>query len=550
MERLRAVLVALKRGSATARVPTYIYVFKNPKALEPYMPYESEEERGRWASFFQSGQDSNYAMFSAAWNADPRPHVYHSYIYDFIDSNFEELPVWYEVGVAGYYSTFQTDGSEARTGMVSEEYLERLRSRGMWLSLDRLLAAGRDSIEYKDPHNTGLFFAESWALAHYLMQGNPSRAPQLGQYLTLLRQGKPQDEAFRQAFGTDYATLYGELNAYIRNNKRFTYNRFQFAELKPPSEATVTPMSYEDVVVRLGDLLAHTKRFEQAERYYDSVFAANPSNPGALGGLAWVRRRQERKDEAAELARRAVAAGSTDYRVYYYDGLNRWDEIGRTYDRSSSAQRALLEAARGAFRKSADLNPDFADALVMFGRTYRYEPPGADVDEGIAALERAKERLPARSDIATELAALKGRKNAPVRSDGLAVPASAPAGKSASGTVSDFQAGIAEVNRLVERHKYDEAIRTLDRLIPGSDEATRAELEGYREKLARQSRSTRAVDAYNAAIGLYNKRDYKGALAAFRKIAADGADPDIAKAARQKADEISRLLARTGSDKP
>ena len=109
MERLRAVLVALKRGTAAnALVPTYVYVFKSPAALDRYLPVEDGVPI-RASSFYQSGQDSNYAMFSAAWNEDPRPSVYHSYIYDFIDANFEDLPLWYVTGVAGYYSTFQTE---------------------------------------------------------------------------------------------------------------------------------------------------------------------------------------------------------------------------------------------------------------------------------------------------------------------------------------------------------------------------------------------------------------------------------------------------------
>jgi hypothetical protein len=551
MERLRAVLVALKRGSGTAATaPTRIYVFKSHPAMKPYLPRDAGDP-DRMSSFYMGGGDASYMMFTAAWNEDPRPTVYHSYIYDFINANFEGLPLWYETGIAGYYSTFQTEGDEASTGIVHDEYLARLLSRGMWIPLDRLLAVDYESPEYRDSEKKSLFFAETWALVHYLMQGNPTRAPQLGRYLTLVREGRPRDEAFREAFGTDYATLYGELHGYIRNNRRFLHNRFLFAKLDPPTEAATKPLSYEDVVVRLGDLLAYLRRLPEAERYYEAVLTTNPSSAGALAGLAWVRRRQERKDEAGDLTRRAAAAGSTDFRVYYDDGLRRWEEIGPTYDARNADQRALLEAARAAFRKSADLNPDFAEALAMFGRSYRYEPPGANVDEGIAALEQAKVRLPNRPDVAADLAALQQHKNRPAPEDALGVPATAPeAGRAASNSLSGFDAGVAEVNRLVERRQYDEAIKALDRLIPGSDEETKTQLERYREKLVRQAASTRAGNAYNAALALYNKRDYRGALAAFRKVASESADADMARAARQKADEISRLLAGTGSAKP
>ena len=180
-----------------------------------------------------------------------------------------------------------------------------------------------------------------------------------------------------------------------------------------------------------------------------------------------------------------------------------------------------------------------------------YEPFGANVDEGIAALEQAKARLPTRQDVAADLTALQERKNQPARADALRGPAAAPAaGKATSNAVAEFQAGVAKVNRLVEERKLDEAVKVLDGLMPESDAETRAELERYREKLVRMAASNEAVDAYNAAIALYNKRDYRGALAAFRKVASESTDADMAKAARQKAEEISRLLAKTNSATP
>jgi tetratricopeptide (TPR) repeat protein len=567
MERLRAVLVALRRGSATnAPVPTYVYVFKNAQVLETYLPYEEGEERHRWASLFQGGPDGNYAMFSAAWNEDPRPSVYHSYIYDFIDANFEGLPLWYEVGIAGYYSTFQTEGDEARTGMPSDEYLQRLRRRGMWLSLDRLLAAKRDSPEYSDPDKTSVFFAESWALVHYLMQGNPTRTPQIGRYLALVGQGEPQEEAFREAFGTDYATLYGELNGYVRNNKRFTYNRFQFAELKPPSEATTKPMSYEEVVVRLGDLFAHTRRYGEAERFYETVLAANPESADALAGLAWVRMRQERKDEATALFRRAAAAGSTDFRVYYYEGRERWVSMGKTYDPNSAEQNALLEAAREAFRRCLRLNPDFADGMAAYGRTYRLEPRGATLDEGIAALEEARKRLPTRDDIALDLAVLYERKGDSARAAALrkaaGVTSTSPAATTAASSSpqgefgSGFEARVQEINRLLEAHRVDEAITVLDALIAESSGEIRTEMESQRAQLMNVAARNKeikarneAADLYNAGIALFNKREYGGALAAFEKVARESPDPELTKAAKARAAEVKGLLSKRTSSR-
>jgi len=555
MESLRAVLVALKRGSPNVPAPTRIYVFKTPQALEPFLPREGGAPVN-WASFYRGGWAANYAVLSAAWNADPRPSVYYSYIYDFIRANFPKLPLWYEVGIAGYYSTFQTEGGEARTGMISEDKLRYLRESLMWIPLDRLLAIDRDSPEYRDREKGHLYFAETWAFVHYLSRGNEARTPQLGRFVSLLGQGMPQDTAFQQAFGTDYATMYKELTAYIRNNKRYFYNRAKFSDLKPPTEARVTPLTYEQALVHLGDVVASEEaRRDQAERFYQAALAANPNDPGALGGLGWLRREQKRNDEAASLLARAAEGGSTDYRVHYALARLKLDELMlKPYDGNapSPEQLALLQSARTALRRSIELEPDFAEARVDLGKTYRLEPRDGSVDEGIAALEEARKRLPSRDDVAVDLARLYDRKGEHAKADAVSPTSSVARSteKFESQMKSDFDAKVARVNALIEAGNLDEAVVAVDELMTETGGETKTRLAEQRDILAKGAAHNRAVADYNAAIALYNKRDTAGALAALRKIASESADEEIAAKARQKADELSRGSARKTAKSP
>jgi tetratricopeptide (TPR) repeat protein len=556
MESLRSVLVALKRGGPNVPAPTRIYVFKTPQALEPFLPRESGSGPAHWASFYRGGWAVNYAALSAAWNADPRPSVYYAYIYDFIRANFKKLPLWYEVGIAGYYSTFQTEGDEARTGMIPEDKLRDLRESLMWIPLDRLFAIDYDSPEYRDREKRHLYFAETWAFVHYVSRGNEARTPQLGRFVSLLGQGMPQDAAFQQAFGTDYATMFRELTAYIRNNKRYFYNRAKFSELKPPTDARVTPLTYEQTLVRLGDLVASEEtRRDQAERFYQAALAATPADPGALGGLGWLRREQKRNDDALPLLKRAAEGESTDYRVHYALARLRLEELtSRPYDTNAPApeQRAVLESARTALRRSIELEPDFAEARVDLGKSYRFEPRDGSVDEGIAALEEAHKRLPSRDDVAVDLARLYDRKGEHAKADAVS-PSSSVArstDKFESRMKTDFDAKVARVNALIEAGKLDEAVAAVDELMKDTGGETRTKLAEQRDVLAKGAAHNRAVADYNAAIALYNKRDAAAALAALRKIASESADEEIAAKARQKADELSRGAARKAVKSP
>jgi Tfp pilus assembly protein PilF len=551
MEALRAVLVALKRGSPNVPAPTRVYVFKTPQALEPFLPRESGGGRANWASYYRGGWEANYAALSAAWNADPRPSVYYAYIYDFIRANFAKLPLWYEVGIAGYYSTFQTEGDEARTGMIAENKLRDLREALMWIPLDRLFAIDQDSPEYRDPDRRHLYFSETWAFIHYVSRGNEARTPQLGRFVSLLGQGMPQDAAFQQAFGTSYAAMFTELTTYIRNNKRYFYNRAKFSELRPPTDARVTPLTYEQTLVRLGDLVASEEaRRDQAERFYQAALAANPADSAALGGLGWLRRQQKRNDEAAALLTKAAEGGSTDYRVPYALGRLRIEELSaKPYDTNapSAEQRGLLESARTSLRRSIELEPDFAEARVDLGKTYRFEPRDGSVDEGIASLEEARKRLPSRDDVAVDLARLYDRKGEHAKADavsptsGAARNATRNATKFETEMKSDFDAKVARVNALIEAGKLDDAVAAVDELIAESGGETRAKLQEERDGLAKTAAHNRAIADFNAAVALHNGGKEKEAVAALKKIAADCPDPEVAAMARERLDRLAKV---------
>ena len=76
-------------------------------------------------------------------------------------------------------------------------------------------------------------------------------------------------------------------------------------------------------------------------------------------------------------------------------------------------------------------------------------------------------------------------------------------------------------------------------------------MESQRERLRQTvARNHHAVADYNAAILLYNKRDYAAAFARFRKLAAESPDAEIAADARARAAEVARLLPKAKAGPP
>jgi hypothetical protein len=107
-------------------------------------------------------------------------------IRSFMHANFPPQPLWFEEGTAEFYGSFRATDREARIGLPVEDHIARLRESKM-IPLERLFAVDSDSPEYSADERRGVFYAESWALVHYLLRGNPSRTPQLGRFLVLLK---------------------------------------------------------------------------------------------------------------------------------------------------------------------------------------------------------------------------------------------------------------------------------------------------------------------------------------------------------------------------
>ncbi|HEY1250537.1 MAG TPA: DUF1570 domain-containing protein [Thermoanaerobaculia bacterium] len=530
LERFRAVLLRMKTSlTANSPVPTLLFVFKNREALDPYLPLGQPKSVD---GYFQASSDGNFIAFTAAWNKDPRPMLYHEYLHYFLHANFPPQPLWYDEGLAEFYSTFRSTENEAQTGLVRDEHVRYLLGTKL-MPLDRLLAVDHESPEYNEESQKDLFYAESWALVHYLMRGKPERAPQLGRYLLLVQNGRPRDEAFREAFQTDTAALLAELAAYLRSS-RFFYNRITFSELTVPGEAHVEPMPWEDVVARLGDFLAHgaDDRLPDAERFLQTTLAAKPEHAEALASLVWIRVRQKSYDDAADLVARARASGSKDFRVYYYGGLSRMHQLSRSVQyagRLDAKSRALIEEARADLRKSVELNDDFPEAKALLGQTYLAEV-GPAAAEGVPYLELAVARLPSREDLVKDLKTLRGR--AAVDPALLTAEGARPTPRAER---LARNAALDEVHALIQKGRTEEAIAELEELVRVTPEEDRALVEDELAAARLKESWQRSRHEYDEGMKRLAKGDRTGALAHFRAVlATPGVSDGLASQARAR----------------
>jgi hypothetical protein len=120
---------------------------------------------------------------------------------------------------------------------------------------------------YHEREHRALFYAQSWALVHFLLSDKSGvRQAQLVRYLEAAA-GESIEESFRQAFQMDMGRMEGEFRAYVRA-ARYAGRREVLAEPLPPAPKLENrALSEPEAQAYLGDLLLHTDRPDDAEEY-------------------------------------------------------------------------------------------------------------------------------------------------------------------------------------------------------------------------------------------------------------------------------------------
>ena len=135
--------------------------------------------------------------------------IFHEYTHLLLRHNDPFWPLWLKEGMAEIYGTLEIAGGghTLRIGKPLSEHLHLLAEQPL-VPLRDLFAVTHDSPEYNERDRQGIFYAESWLLAHYLMVGdNSSHRVAFGQFTALLRQGQLPEQAFTNAFRAPFSLL-------------------------------------------------------------------------------------------------------------------------------------------------------------------------------------------------------------------------------------------------------------------------------------------------------------------------------------------------------
>jgi tetratricopeptide (TPR) repeat protein len=385
MEQLHALVGMMAPDPALRAPETTVIVFRDRRAYAPFTPlYEGKPQEV--GGYFISGP-MNYITVLAGAEDSARSVVFHEYVHLVMNRTAARMPTWVGEGLAEFYSTFDvTDGGRtAHVGGMLQDHLWRLQKQ--LLPLATLVAVDHDSPYYNERDKSSVFYAQSWALVHYLQLGADRKyAPRFGAFLEALAGGTPFAAACATQLGVTPEALEKELAAYVfspvlyRGMIRLP-ERIEDLERQRPS---VVPEA--EVHALLGDLLRRLDGRPAAREHLDFALSLDGTQALALGSLAQVEAEASADERVRELAARA--AGQPTYLTEYYraDAL---EQVAPDMDTDAVAIEAAL-------RKSVELNPAFAPALTALARRLGSRVAGRD--EALALVTRAIPLAPTRDD--------------------------------------------------------------------------------------------------------------------------------------------------------
>ena len=377
LEQFRHVISLLfPRTQIETPVPTTVILFKDHDSFKPFKPLYKGKTRENIGGYFLPTPDVNYITLTADLGGlTPYEVIFHEYQHFILRNNLPSAPPWLNEGLAEFYSTFSSDDEQkAVLGAPIARHILTLRDRN-FLPLKSLLDVDHKSPHYNETNKAGIFYAESWALIHYLIMGEGGkRRPQLSDFISRLNNGLPLEENFRQSFGADYKTIESELRDYI-NKFSFPVLNVTFSkQLEYAKELQSAPLSEAQTNYYLGDLLLRMRRLEEAEGRLQKVVELDPKFAPGYISLGILRLLQQRPDEASKLLRAAIENDPNNYLSHFYYG----------YVLRQSAQH---DEAVKAYQQAIKLNPEAARAYADLG--YTYLTLGKDEE----ALEAFKESL-------------------------------------------------------------------------------------------------------------------------------------------------------------
>ena len=380
-ERIRAVFLTALPKARDDGSPIVVLATKDQDGLKELLPQYWERKGPRPGGVFQRGFDKHFVVLRLDGRAHERYRlIYHEYFHFLASLNEEKIPIWMNEGLAEFWERTRIRGKTVDMGIaVDRGIFERKRM----LPLEELIGM-KENPHHTDSHKVSIFYAQSWALIHYLLLGdeNERTRPALSGYLQLVQDNVNSVEAARRSFG-DLDELQQALESYVGSGKmrrglrmdapaKIDEKAYPARELSPAESAAVR-----------GSFLVASNRPYEAQAFLEEALRLDPKNALAHESMGYLEFRRNKRKLAKRWFEDAVGLGTGSYISHYYYAVLATEDVEDT---------DAWARAEGSLKRAVDINPLFGPGYGQLA--YEYVRRGEKIEEAIDIARRSVELEP------------------------------------------------------------------------------------------------------------------------------------------------------------
>ena len=370
-ERVRAIFhAAFPKFRVDPAQPIVILATRDEATMKAIAPDEwAGDGHIRPAGLFHSDGEKDYVVLRLDAEGTTAFHtIYHEYTHALLFLNFSRLPLWVGEGVAEFFGNSTVGDKDVRTGTADKSHLYTL-SKSDWLPMNTLLGVTKDSSYYNEKNPASIFYAESWAAAHYLLLDPEARREQLlSKYLAAWGKSEDPVGAGRETFG-DLDQFGDKIKKYVQAadwRVGIVVPARTDADSGAGGSYPVRRLSQGEALALRGDFLVHRKSLDAAEPLLQEAVKLDPRAAGTHDALGLFEFRSNNFDDADDEFTKAIDLGSHDFMTYYCHGVLQL--------RSLEANEEATHKAVTALERAAKLNPRYAPAFEALTQAYSRSP--------------------------------------------------------------------------------------------------------------------------------------------------------------------------------
>ena len=302
LEQFRSLLqTALPKLKMDSGSPLIAFALRDEKSFKALLPGESLAKGAALpGGLFISSPERYFVLLRTDAPGELGYHaVYHEYVHLVMRLNFPDMPLWLNEGFAEFFGFARVSDGKSDLGMPSPDLLQTLKN-GTMIPLATLLEVSYDSPYYREQGKVDMFYAQSWALTHYLMIGDKqAHTAQLSEFMKLLQNDTPAQEAAKRAFG-NLKNLERNLDMYVRSMAFYNYQIPAQLSAKEDQYPVRTISAAESLASR-GAVLVHVNRLDDARAMLEQALQLDQSNALANEGMGMLHMPAEGPGEGGEV---------------------------------------------------------------------------------------------------------------------------------------------------------------------------------------------------------------------------------------------------------